>query len=85
MSDDDLDLSREEFSVYQFFPDDFSERVLHFVDFATAMRCAGQLARSVGGRMGTTRRIIITDGGDCLIFEWKFGEGITWPPDARQP
>jgi len=26
------------------------------------------------------KRVIITDGGDCINFEWKKGEGIVFPP-----
>jgi hypothetical protein len=73
-----------EFSVYQFFPDESSERVLSFVDAETAVKMAEQLTRSVGGRLGTTRRIIITDGGDCTVFEWKHGEGITYPTEEMR-
>jgi hypothetical protein len=70
---------RDEFSVYQFFADDLYERVLQFVDAETAVKTARRLTESVGARFGMTRRIIITDGGDCTCFEWKYGEGITFP------
>ena len=73
---------RDEFSVYQFFEDDSYEAVLRFVGAETAVKRAHALTRSVGGRIGTTRRVIITDGGDSINFEWKFGEGVTFPiPD----
>lgn len=73
-----------EFSVYQFFPDDSSEAVLRFVDVETAVKMARQLSENVGGKVGTTKRIIITDGGDCTCFEWKHGEGVTFPkPDLK--
>jgi hypothetical protein len=73
-----------EFSVYQFFRDEMSERVLQFVDPKTAVECAKRLTESVGGRLGTTRRVIITDGGDYTVFEWKHGEGVTFPsPEER--
>lgn len=68
-----------EFSVYQFFPDEQYEEVLRFVDAETAVRTAAQLCRSLGGRIGTTQRVIITDGGDYTTFEWKFGEGVVFP------
>ena len=71
---------RDEFSVYQFFPDDLNERVASFVGAREAVDLAMQLSRSIGGRIGTTRRIIITDGGDDTVFEWKHGEGVTYPP-----
>ena len=29
-------------------------------------------------------RVIITDGGDYTVFEWKRGAGITWPLPEEQ-
>jgi hypothetical protein len=72
-----------EFSVYQYFPDDTYERVVHFVDAIKATQVAKQCCTSVGAQLGTTRRVIITDGGDCINFEWIFGQGIVFPtPDT---
>jgi hypothetical protein len=68
------------FCVYQFFPNETWERVAEFVEIEVAMDTARRLTLSVGGRMGTTRRVIITDNGDDTVFEWKFGEGVTYPP-----
>jgi hypothetical protein len=35
--------------------------------------------------MGITKRVIITDGGDNIVFQWKAGEGVTYPtPEMRQ-
>jgi hypothetical protein len=69
-----------EFSVYQFFPDETWECVKSFVDPETAVECAKQLTLSIGGRLGTTKRVIITDGGDFTAFEWRHGEGVVFPP-----
>lgn len=71
---------RAEFSVYQFFADGTNEAVLRFVDAETAVKRAHALCFSVGARIGNTCRVIITDGGDFTAFEWKFGEGVTFPP-----
>lgn len=76
-------MSAGEFSVYQFFPDDDYEEVLGFVDAETAMRTVVSLSQSIGGRIGTTVRVIITDGGDCICFEWEFGKGVTFPTEAQ--
>ncbi|WP_157083564.1 hypothetical protein [Bradyrhizobium manausense] len=38
---------------------------------------------SVAAKLGVVTRAIITDGGDFTDFEWKFGEGVTYPPGAR--
>jgi hypothetical protein len=72
-----------EFSVYQFFKDQSYEAVLRFVDGKTAVEQARSLSLSVGGRIGTTDRIIITDGGDSTVFEWKFRVGVTYPPQHK--
>jgi len=75
---------RPEFSVYQFFPDDSYERVRSFVCGEDAVDVAMRLTRSLGARIGTTRRVIITDGDDFCCFEWKYGEGIPFPtPEER--
>jgi hypothetical protein len=68
-----------EFSVYQYFDGGSYECVLEFVDAKTAVEKAKALTETVGARMGTTRRIVITDGADNTNFEWKFGEGVTFP------
>jgi hypothetical protein len=73
------------FSVYQFFLDDKHESVLEFVDAETAVKKARALSQSVGAKLGMTVRIIITDGGDHTVFEWKRGEGVTFPtPEMRK-
>jgi hypothetical protein len=69
----------DEFSVFQFFPDDLYERVASGISAERAVTLAANLTRSVGGRIGTTRRVIITDGGDYTVFEWRFGEGVVFP------
>lgn len=76
-------MSDGEFSVYQFFPNDQYEEVLRFVDGETAVLAAKRLTESLGGRLGTTLRVIITDGWDFVCFEWKHGEGVVFPP--REP
>lgn len=70
-----------EFSVTQFFRDDSYETVVKYVDAQTAVDKFIHYSHSVGAKIGTTVRVIITDGGDFTNFEWKFGEGITYPPE----
>jgi hypothetical protein len=77
-------VSDGEFSVFQFFvADDQYEEVLQSVDAETAVLTAKRLTESVGGRLGTTRRVVITDGDDFICFEWQHGEGVVFPP--REP
>lgn len=76
-------MSRE-FSVYQWFMDGQYESVRRFVDVQDAVRVATALSNSVGGRIGTTVRVIITDGGDCIAWEWQFGKGLIFPVQNLQ-
>jgi len=73
-----------EFSVYQWFVNNSYEEVLRFVEAESALITATRLTQSVGGRMGTTKRVIITDGGDFIVWEWLHGEGVVFPPSAAE-
>jgi hypothetical protein len=67
-----------EFSVCQFFEDGSSEHVRRNVDAEEAVKAAHHYCHSVGARMGMTKRVIITDSGDYVNFEWQFGKGVTF-------
>ena len=69
-----------EYSVCQFFEDGSYEYPIRYIDAETAVKKAQHYCTSVGARIGTTVRVIITDGGDNIAFEWKRGEGIVFPP-----
>jgi hypothetical protein len=75
----------ELFNVVQFFKDGTHEYVRRNVTIDEAMKAAHHYTRSVGARLGMTVRVIITDTSDLTNFEWRFGEGITYPPEARRP
>lgn len=68
-----------EFSVCQFFQDDTYEYVRRFVSAEEAMKAFQSYTTSVGARLGTTKKVIITDGGDCINAEWQYGKGLTYP------
>jgi hypothetical protein len=72
-----------EFSVAQFFNDGSYEYVRRFVTAGEAVMAARDYSRSVGARNGFVAKIIITDGGDDTTFQWEYGKGITFPPEAR--
>lgn len=73
------------FSVCQFFADGSYEYVGRSVSAEAAVEIAGCYASSVGARIGTTRRVIVTDAGDCTNWEWRFGEGVVFPPGYILP
>lgn len=76
-------MSDGEFSVVQFFDDGTYEYVRRYVDGKEAVEAAHHYTHNVAARKGFVTRVIITDGGDYTNFEWKFGEGITYPPESR--
>ena len=76
-------MSDNEFSVYQFFEDDSYECVRKFVSAEEAMKAARHYTNNVAVRMGVTKRVIITDGGDSTCFEWINGKGVTFPPKEQ--
>jgi len=67
-----------EYSVCQFFEDGLSEYVRRWVGAQEAVEAAKHYCSSVAARCGITRRVIITDGGDCTCFEWQYGKGVTF-------
>jgi hypothetical protein len=71
--------SSNEYSVCQFFQNGSYEYVRRFVSAEEATDVARHYCTSVGAKIGTTVRVIITDGGDCINLEWQFGKGITFP------
>jgi hypothetical protein len=73
----------EKFSVCQFFTNGLHEYVRRNVTAEEAVKAARHYTDSVAVKLGMIERVIITDGGDDCCFEWKKGEGITFPPEAR--
>lgn len=67
------------FNVAQFFEDGSYEYVRRNVGARQAVEAAKHYCTSIGARTGMVRRVIITDSDDYTNFEWKFGEGITYP------
>lgn len=72
------------FSVYQYFPDGTYEEALRFVTAEEAVATALALATSIGARLGTTRRVMITDGDDFITWDWRHAEGIVFPEDDNK-
>lgn len=69
-----------EFAVWQFFPDGGHERVCRGVDAQEAVMTAKRHTENVAAKTGLVSRVIIVDDGDNTTFEWKYGEGVTYPP-----
>jgi 1,4-dihydroxy-2-naphthoyl-CoA synthase len=73
-------MNDEKFSVCQFFANGGYEYVRRYVDAEEAVKAARHYTSNVAVRMGIVNRVIITDGGDMTVFEWKAGKGVTFPP-----
>lgn len=65
----------DEFSVAQFFANETYEYVRRNVDAQNAVEAAHFFTTNVAARLGMVRRVIITDGDDFCVFEWKFADG----------
>jgi hypothetical protein len=78
-------MMEDQFSVYQFFKDDTYERVREFVSAEEAVKTFKHYTSNVASKLGVVARVIITDGGDNTVAEWKYGEGITFPPEWVKP
>ena len=62
----------DEFSVYWWDRDYGQHEELRFVSAEAAMKAVARLTRGPASALGFVSRVIITDGGDCCCFEWKF-------------
>jgi hypothetical protein len=71
----------ETFSVALFFPDDSYRYEARWLDAEEAANLARDCTRRPAALAGWIRRVIITDADDFTVFEWKHGEGVTYPND----
>lgn len=72
-----------EFSVFQWLGDDLQEKVRSMVTAEEAVKAANHYCNNVAARMGLTTKVMITDGSDSCVFEWRKGEGIVFPPQTE--
>jgi hypothetical protein len=76
-------MSRNEFSVYQWFPDGSYERVREFVSAEEAVRAFMFYTTNVAAKHGITQKVMITDGGDSCVREWITGKGVVYPKESE--
>jgi hypothetical protein len=71
-----------EFSVYWWDPEGNYHRERQWVGLEDAIWFAKSFTTRPAARAGFVTKVIVTDGGDCCIWEWQYGKGLTWPtPD----
>jgi hypothetical protein len=74
----------ERFNVCQFFENGFYEYVRRGVTGEEAVQTAYVYTHNPAATiLKIIKRVIITDMGDSIVFEWKQGEGVTFPPEAK--
>ena len=72
-------MSEGEFSVWQFFTGGSCQREPERYTRVAAVRQATVLTKTLAAQTGSTCRIIITNGGDHTVWEWRHGEGVVFP------
>lgn len=69
----------ETFSVIQYFPGDTYDVVAAGLDAKAAVELAKDYSERPAAKIGIIRRITIIDSGDCIVFDWRNGEGVVFP------
>ena len=77
-------MSDNEFSVYWWDPQDTYHEELRFVSVKDAMERAFSLTTRPAATMGIIRQVMITDGGDCCVFQWFHDKGVVFPPPTKE-
>jgi hypothetical protein len=75
----------EQFAVRVYYDNGEHKDVRRFVSAQEACRAFQHYTSSVGARLGSTVRVIVIGHNDCIVREWKFGVGITYPPSDLPP
>ena len=77
-------MSEELFTVWQVSADDWCVKAAEGLPAQLAVDYAHWLTQTQEARGGEIQRIIITDEGNNVVLEWKFGEGVTFlTPEMR--
>jgi hypothetical protein len=76
-------MSEKEFSLYWWDAHDGQHEELRFVDAETAVKRSFSLANGPAAKLGMVKKIMITDGGDCCVFEWNNELGVVWPAEEE--
>ena len=69
----------EQFAVLLFFDDGKRTYVRRFVSAWEAIRVFEFYTHSIDAQVGPTVRVVVTDRHDCVLREWKFRQGVTFP------
>ena len=67
-----------QFSVYWWDREGNQHSEMRWVNVKQAVDAANRLANGPGNVIGIVERVIITNGGDDICFEWRLGEGVVF-------
>lgn len=70
----------EQFAVLLFIDDGKRRYVGRFISAQEAIRVFEFCTHSIDARVGRTVRVVVTDRHDRVLREWKFRQGVTFPP-----
>ena len=69
----------------QYFPDGSHEIIGDDLDARAAVYLAKDYTDRPAAQIGIIQRVTIIDGGNCIVFDWRYGEGVVFPtPDMRR-
>ena len=74
----------QHFSVVQFFSDGHWSYVRRELPPEDAVHLAKRVTEGPLARTGDVARVIITDDSDFCVFEWQYGQGVTFPPTTQE-
>jgi hypothetical protein len=69
----------EQFAVLLFLDDGKRKYARRFVSAQEANGTFEFYTHSIDARDGRTVRVVVTDAHDCILREWKIGQGVTFP------
>jgi hypothetical protein len=71
---------KPQFTVRQFFIGGACEPVnAEPLESVAAVKLARECTQTLGARIGSTCRVIITNALDETVWEWRYGEGLSLP------
>lgn len=81
-----MDSTPAGFIVYTFFVGgEWQRACAEPLDDIAAVRLATTLVGTLGAKIGSTCRIIITDLEGYVVWEWRYGDGLVFPALRRKP
>lgn len=73
-----------DFSVYWWDAENNQHCELNLTsDFEKVKSALDRLTQGSAAIIGIVRRVIVVDPGDCINFEWRYGEGLVFPTQEQ--